>query len=57
MAAAFVTLHVASYAEGFATARLRAFVRLLASVAMAVYAQATWSGKGLVAGRANVPIL
>jgi hypothetical protein len=57
VAAALVSLHVAADTEGFATARLRALVRLLARVTVAVYPQAAGSGEGLVAGRADVAVL
>jgi hypothetical protein len=57
MAAALVTFHVTSYAESFSTPGLWALVRLLSSVAVAVYAQAAWSREGLVACRADVAIL
>jgi hypothetical protein len=43
VAATFVSFHVTSYTEGLATAGLGAFVGLLSSVAVAVYAQATRS--------------
>jgi hypothetical protein len=55
--AALMTFHVTSYAESFATAWLRALVRLLAGVAVAVYAQTAWSRESLVARRAYVAIL
>ena len=57
MATSLVSLHVAADAEGLAAAGVRALERLLARVAVAVYAQATGARKGLVAGGANVPIL
>jgi hypothetical protein len=43
VAAAFVTLHITSYAESFSTAGLWALVGLLSSVAVAVDPQATRS--------------
>jgi hypothetical protein len=49
--------HVASHTKRFAAARLGALVGLLARVAVAVDAQAAWARKGLVACRANVPVL
>ena len=57
MAATLVSLHVAADTEGFATTRLRALVRLLARVTVAVYPQAAGSGEGLVASRADVTVL
>ena len=57
MTSPFMSFHVASHAEGLAAPRLRALVRLLASVAMAVDAQATRPGKCLVAGGADVAVL
>jgi hypothetical protein len=43
MAAAFVTLHITSYAESFSAAGLWALVRLLSRVAVAVNPQAARS--------------
>jgi hypothetical protein len=43
VAAAFVTLHVTSYAESLSTTGLRALVGLLPRMAVAVNAQATRS--------------
>lgn len=57
MAATLVAFHVTPYAEGLSTARLRALVGFLPSVAMAVDAKAARSRKGLVTGRADVSIL
>lgn len=57
VATSLVSLHVAADAEGFAASGLWALVRLLARVAVAVYAQATGARKGLVAGGANVAVL
>lgn len=57
MTSSLVSLHVAANAECFAAPRLRALVRLLASVTVAVDAQAAWARECLVAGRANVPVL
>jgi hypothetical protein len=57
MAAALMPLHVAAYAECFATSGVRAFVWLLARVAVGVNAQATRPRKRLVAGRTYVAIL
>jgi len=57
VAASLVALHVAANTEGFATARLRALVRLLSSMAVAVDAEAAWPREGLVASRADVAVL
>lgn len=57
MTTTLVSLHVASHAEGLATARLGTLVRLLSSMAMAVDAQTAWSREGLVARRADVAVL
>jgi hypothetical protein len=54
---ALVALHVTSHAEGFATAGLGTFVRLLAGVTVAVNAQTAWPRECLVACRANVSVL
>ena len=50
VATSLVSLHVAAHTESFATSRLRALVRLLASVAVAVDAQTAWSRESLVTG-------
>ena len=50
VATSLVSLHVAAHTESLATARLGAFVGLLASVAVAVNAQAAWARESLVAG-------
>lgn len=50
VATSLVSLHVAAHAERFATSRLRALVRLLTSVAVAVDAQTAWSRESLVTG-------
>lgn len=55
--APLVPLHVAPDAEGLAAAGVGALERLLARVAVAVNAQGAGSGKGLVARRADVPVL
>lgn len=57
VATSLVSLHVAAHAERFATSRLRALVGLLACVTVTVDAQAAWPREGLVASRADVPIL
>lgn len=57
MAAPLVSLHIASNAEGFATAGDGALERLLARVGVAVDAERAGSGKGLVASRADVSVL
>lgn len=57
MTTALVAFHVTSYAESFAAAWLRALVRLLAGMAVAVYAQTAWSREGFVARGANIAIL
>jgi hypothetical protein len=57
VAATLVTLHVAADAEGLAAARVRALEGLLAGVAVAVDAQGTGTGEGLVASRADVAVL
>ncbi len=57
VAATLVTLHVAAHAKGFAAARMRALVRLLARVRVAVDPQAARSAKRLVARRAEVLVL
>lgn len=57
VAATLMTLHVAAHAKGFAAARVRALVRLLARVRVAVDAQAAGATKGLVARRAEVLVL
>lgn len=57
VAASLVALHVAAYAESFSTASLRALERLLASVGVAVNAQAAGATEGLVARRADVAVL
>ena len=57
MAASLMSLHVATYAEGFAASWLWALVRLLAGVAVAVDAKAAWPREGLVASRADVTVL
>jgi hypothetical protein len=50
VATSLVSLHVAAHTESFATSRLRALVRLLTSVAVAVDAQTAWSRESLVTG-------
>lgn len=57
MAAAFVALHVAANAEGFAASGVGALEGLLPSVGMTVNAQRAWARKGLVAGLADVAVL
>jgi hypothetical protein len=57
VAAAFVSLHVTSYAESFATSWLRTSVRLFAGVTVAVDSQAAGSREGLVARGTHVTIL
>lgn len=57
MATTLVPLHVAPYAEGLAAAREVALERLLARVGVAVDPQGAGAREGLVARRANVPIL
>lgn len=57
MAAPFMTLHVATHAKGLATSRVRALVRLLARVGMAVDPQAAGPAEGLVARRAQILVL
>lgn len=57
VAAALVALHVASYAERLTAAGVGAAEWLLASVAVRVDAQAGWSGEGLVASPADIPVV
>lgn len=57
MAPSLMPFHVASHTEGLAAPRLRALVWLLASVAMAMDAQAAWPREGFVASRADVAVL
>jgi hypothetical protein len=57
MAASLVALHVAPDAKGLAAASVRALEGLLASVRMAVDAQAAGPAEGLITGLANVSVL
>jgi hypothetical protein len=57
VAAALVSLHVAADTEGLAAAGVWALERLLSGVGVAVDAQRTGSGEGLVAGLADVAVL
>jgi hypothetical protein len=55
--ASLVALHITSNAKSLATALMRAFERLFASMAMGVNPEARRSREGLVASWADVPIL
>jgi hypothetical protein len=57
VASSLVPFHVASDAEGFATAAMRAAERLLASMAVSVDLQAGRTAESLVASRAEITIL
>lgn len=57
VAAPLVALHVTPHAEGLAATGLGALEGLLASVGVAVDAQAAGSAEGLVASLADVPVL
>jgi hypothetical protein len=52
-----VPLHVAAHAERLAASDVRTLERLLARVAVAVYAQTAGSREGLAAGPADVSVL
>jgi len=56
MAAAFVSLHVAAYAERLSTPGLRTLVWLLTGVAVTVNTQTARSREGFVARRADVAV-
>jgi hypothetical protein len=57
VAASLVSFHIAPNAKGLSATGVRAFEWFLASVAVAVDAQAAGSREGFVAGRADVAIL
>jgi len=57
VAASFMTFHVASDAECFAAALVRALEWFLACVWMAVNPQTGWSGECLVAGLTDISVL
>lgn len=56
MAAALVSLHVASHAKSFTASDVGALERLLAGVTVTVNAQTAGSREGLVASRAHVSV-